>query len=143
MTMQNTIIEGHNQRLETIPKFIVKYLTSGIPDETSSIHREAASPEMRSHPGRCLAIAASHPPSILSDCKKALAQQARISTRTAPSIADTNSRISATAGAVYLPKANTEGGAAGYNRGRAPRHREHTRLSSKRVSPQKNAPQDI
>ena len=27
-----------------------------------------------------------------------------------------------TAGDVYLPKANTEGGAAGYNRGRAPRH---------------------
>ena len=26
MTMQNTIIEGHNQRLETIPEFIVKYL---------------------------------------------------------------------------------------------------------------------
>ncbi len=85
MTMQNTIIEGHNQRLETIPKFIVKYLTSGIPDETSSIHREAASPEMRSHPGRCLAIAASHPPSILSDCKKALVQQARISTKKCPS----------------------------------------------------------
>ena len=35
----------------------------------------------------------------------------------------TYSRTSATAGAVYLPKANTEGGAAGYNRGRAPRHR--------------------
>ena len=34
------------------------------------------------------------------------------------------SRTSATARAVYLPKANTEGGAAGYNRGRAPRHRE-------------------
>ena len=32
------------------------------------------------------------------------------------------SRTSATAGAVYLPTANTEGGAAGYNRGRAPRH---------------------
>ena len=25
---------------------------------------------------------------------------------------------------MYLPQANTEGGAAGYNRGRAPRHRE-------------------
>ena len=36
----------------------------------------------------------------------------------------TYSRISATAGAVYLPLANTEGGAAGYNRGRAPRHRK-------------------
>ena len=36
---------------------------------------------------------------------------------------DVNSRTSATAGAVYLPKANTEGGAAGYNRGRAPMHR--------------------
>ena len=35
----------------------------------------------------------------------------------------TYSRTSATAGAVYLPKANTEGGAAGYNRGGAPRHR--------------------
>ena len=35
-----------------------------------------------------------------------------------------NSRTSATAGAVYLPQASTEGGAAGYNRGRAPRHRE-------------------
>ena len=34
-----------------------------------------------------------------------------------------NSRTSATAGAVYLPQASTEGGAAGYNRGRAPRHR--------------------
>ena len=34
----------------------------------------------------------------------------------------TYSRTSATAGAVYLPKANTEGGAAGYNRGGAPRH---------------------
>ena len=29
------------------------------------------------------------------------------------------SRTSATARAVYLPKANTEGGAAGYNRGKA------------------------
>ncbi len=33
-----------------------------------------------------------------------------------------SSRPSATAGAVYLPQANTEGGAAGYNRGGAPRH---------------------
>ena len=43
-----------------------------------------------------------------------------------PTICRTNkneySRSSATAGAVYLPQANTEGGAAGYNRGRAPRH---------------------
>ncbi len=43
-----------------------------------------------------------------------------------PTICITNkneySRTSATAGAVYLPQANTEGGAAGYNRGRAPRH---------------------
>ena len=55
---------------------------------------------------------------------EALALQARISTdkKMALSMAET-SRTSATAGAVYLPKANTEGGAAGYNRGRAPRHR--------------------
>ena len=48
-----------------------------------------------------------------------------------------NSRTSATAGAVYLPQASTEGGAAGYNRGRAPRHRGQTRLPVRRVSPQK------
>ena len=46
------------------------------------------------------------------------------------------SRNSATAGAVYLPKANTEGGAAGFNRGRAPRHRRAP-LQSSGASPQK------
>ena len=40
------------------------------------------------------------------------------------------SRPSATAGAVYLPQANTEGGAAGYNRGRAPRHKKYRRVSA-------------
>ena len=48
-----------------------------------------------------------------------------------------NSRTSATAGAVYLPQASTEGGAAGYNRGRAPRHRGQTRVPVRHVSPQK------
>ena len=38
-----------------------------------------------------------------------------------------SSRPSATAGAVYLPQANKEGGAAGYNRGRAPRHKKYRR----------------
>ena len=37
---------------------------------------------------------------------------------------------------MYLPKANTEGGAAGFNRGRAPRHRRAP-LQSSGASPQK------
>ena len=40
--------------------------------------------------------------------------------------------------AVYLPTANTEGGAAGYNRGGAPRHRGAP-LQSSGASPQRGS----